>query len=137
LGNGFHKYNAQRVSSGGHWYDSRLEKSVHDMLLLMEKAGEVTEVQVKHQVTLLQSRGKRIRLNVDYSVLNTKTGETEFYEAKGYQTAEWKMKRSLWAYGFGPGLLHVWGGSSVRLQFIETIDPKEGEYYEKLNLQKF
>lgn len=115
-----HKYGATRVSHAGYSFASKLEASVFQMLTLMERAGEIADIQVQDTVYLTDAR---IQFIPDFKYKNLKTGEYEWAEAKGFERPEWKIKRKLWMYyGFGP--LHIWKGTWIKPVLIETITPR-------------
>lgn len=115
-----HKYGATRVSHAGYSFASKLEASVFQMLTLMERAGEIAEIQVQDTVYLTDAR---IQFIPDFKVKNLKTGEYEWHEAKGIATPQFQIKRKLWMY-YGPGLLNIWKGTWIKPVLIETITPK-------------
>lgn len=114
------KFGRKKVEHAGRRFDSQLEKAVFDELTLLEKAGEIKDLRQQHTVYLTEAR---IGLRVDFSAVNTKTNELEFFEAKGYPTAEYQIKRRLWEY-YGPGKLTVYAGTYKKPFVKEVVIPK-------------
>lgn len=110
------KYSAQRTGD----FPSKLEYSVHQMLLLREKAKEIRNIQRQVRVELTDAA---IATKVDFSFEEVSTGETVYCEAKGMATERWNLLKRLWAY-YGPGKIEVWGGSHMRPKIMDVITPK-------------
>lgn len=110
------KYNAVRVGP----YGSMLEKAVYDQLRLRERAGLIMNIRQQTYVELVCGIGWK----VDFSFLNTKTGETEYAEAKGVETERYRILVKLWAGGFGPGRLEVWKGDYRKPRLANVINPE-------------
>ena len=114
------KYKNRITSNHGYSFDSRLESALYDLLLLREKAGEITELRVKPNVYLTNAR---ILAIPDFWAIHATTGDSIYFEAKGIELPVWRIKRKLWIY-YGPGILEVWKGSYQRPYLHETIYPK-------------
>lgn len=117
---GAHKYKARSVAKSGRAYASKLESSLHDYLINMERAGEIREI--KQQVRVKLSAAE-IVLIPDYSAVEVSTGQTVFYESKGFETPEWRIKRRLWL-AYGPSRLYVFKGTYKCLKLKEVLTPK-------------
>lgn len=114
------KYNNRKETRYGISFASKLEASVYDELKLLESAGQISDLRCQDIVYLTAAR---IGYRVDFSAHNENTGERWYYEAKGYPTDVWKIKRRLWLQ-YGPGTLEIWGGTWIKPKVIETIYPK-------------
>jgi hypothetical protein len=114
------KYGNKKVERAGRSFGSKLEASLFDHLRMREMAKEIADI--KQQVNVHLTLAK-ILYQADYSYTVTSTGETEYAESKGMDTAVWRIKRRLWMY-YGPGPLHIFKGSHSNLKFDETIVPK-------------
>lgn len=112
-----------KVKKLGYSFDSKLESAVHDLLLLRERAGEIKNI--KQQVNIHLTLAK-ILYQVDFSHEDCKTGQEEYTEAKGFETAVYRIKRRLWLW-YGPGKLTVYKGSYSKPFIDEVIIPKGGE----------
>lgn len=116
-----HKYNAQRVEHfAGYSFASKLEASVFGLLMLMEKAGELSQIKVQPHVFLTNAR---IQMIPDFQVFDEKLKETVFYEAKGFETDIWRIKKKLWKV-YGPGRLRIFKGTFRSPKCTEEIIPK-------------
>jgi hypothetical protein len=118
------KFGNQKTERDGHWFDSKLEGALYQELKLLEKAGEIEGLH-HHPGTVFLSEA-RIQFRPDFTFIRKATGLREWAEAKGYQDAKWPLKKKLWLH-YGPGHLHIYGGSHARLRLIETIIPR-GEH---------
>lgn len=116
----WHKYKAKRQHRGGYSFASKLEASVYDILCLMQKQGELRELFCQPHVFLTQAR---IEMIPDFRAIETETGEVAYFEAKGFETDVWRIKRKLWKF-YGPGRLHVYKGDHRRPSLCETLTPR-------------
>lgn len=115
----YNKYKAVRVTRGGRSFASKLESALHRQLELLEQAGALRDLKCQPHVFLTEAR---IEMIPDFSAIDTRTGELVYFEAKGFETDVWRIKRKLWKY-YGPGKLEVYKGSASRLVLHETIIP--------------
>lgn len=115
-----HKYGAKKkISHSGFSFASKLEAALYDQLRMLEMAGEISDIKCQDVVYLTDAR---IMMKPDFRYLNRVKNQMEWAEAKGFQTTDYRIKRRLWEH-YGPGPLHVWGGSHTKLRFIETVKP--------------
>lgn len=116
----FNKYNSVPVHKPGKWFSSRLESALHDYLLEQERAGEISDIrqQVRVKLTLAE-----IVYIPDFSAVDVKTGQTCYYESKGFETDVWRIKRRLWVF-YGNGPLYVFKGTYKKLYLHEVIIPR-------------
>jgi hypothetical protein len=113
------KYKNKRSAFAGRSFASGLERDVYAMLLLMQKAGEISEIQCQDHVRLTAAQ---IVLIPDFKV-TLPSGGVEWVEAKGCETDTWMIKKRLWAH-YGPGKLTVWKRRGKDALYIaETIIP--------------
>ena len=111
------KFGAKRCSGG---FPSKLEKSVYDILLTQEKLGIICEIKRQDCVSLTRAD---IRCKIDFSYVNTKSGDKRYVEAKGFETDRWKIIKKLWKY-YGSGALEIYKGTYKKIFLDETIIPK-------------
>ena len=88
------KYGAKKQTYNGIKYDSTFEAKVAEELDWRLKAGELVEV--KRQVKCALHVGTVLITNyyVDFRTVD-KNGQVNYIEAKGFETAEWKIKKRL------------------------------------------
>ena len=117
MGNKYH--NIKTKTSDGIKHDSRKEARRWTELNLLEKAGEISNLQrqVKYQLIPPQyegyqrysKSGKRLKDGIkllerevayiaDFVYVDNKTGETVVEDAKGVRTKEYNLKRKLMLY---------------------------------------
>ena len=118
--NRYSKYKAIRVSHAGYSFASKLEAELFDLLKLMEKAGEVSNIKVQQTVYLSRAR---IRYIADFSAWDNKLNEMVYFEAKGFETPEWRLKLNLYK-NYGPCKLRIYRG---KRHLIEEITPSYHE----------
>lgn len=104
----------------GHSFASKLERYLHEYLRLLEKGGEVANIKCQDHVYLTEAR---IAMIPDFRVFDLKLQEPVWYEAKGYETDVYRLKRKLWTV-YGPGRLRVYKGSGAKLFMSEEIIPR-------------
>lgn len=109
-----HKYGAQRTGN----FSSKLESAVHDILVLRERAGEITDIKCQVQVELSAAK---IIYKPDFSYVDIQTGVTRYAEAKGFVTPEFNLKKRLWK-AYGPGPLEIYKGDYRRPSLAEIVE---------------
>lgn len=110
------KYGAVKTNG----YSSKLEAAIRNILELSVKAGALKNI--KNQVNVRLTAAQILYI-VDFTAEDAQTGELYYYEAKGFETAVWRIKRRLWMH-YGPGQLFVFKGSYKTPMLFETIKPK-------------
>lgn len=106
------------VSHDGQGFPSQLERDVYEYQVMRQKSGEIKNLRRQVQVYLTEAK---ILYKPDYAWELTSNDQTEYGEAKGFETEVWRIKRRLWKH-YGPGTLYVYkhaGRSNVAL--AETI----------------
>lgn len=91
------KYGAIKTEYNGYRYDSKFEASVAQELDLRQQAGDILEYdkQYRVEIPLFDEKGihrHTIRHKVDFRVHNP-DGSYTLLEAKGIETADYKMRR--------------------------------------------
>lgn len=113
------KYKRVKTQKAGKWFDSKLESAVHDKLIEMELAGEITDIKLQDTVYLTDAN---IQYRADFSCMRNSV--KEWHEAKGFETDIWRIKRRLWI-SYGPGTLYIWKGSYNSPKLFETLISKK------------
>lgn len=116
----FHKYGAKKVDLDGKKFASQLEASLYSLLYLREKVGELSQLRCQPNVFLTDAK---IRMIPDFSAVEVKTKELVYFEAKGFETDIWRLKKKLWEF-YGPGRLQIYKGSHKKLILTEELKPK-------------
>lgn len=115
------KYKNVRIRVAGRSFQSKGEASCFNMLELMERAGEISELRCQTQVYLTKAK---IIYKPDFTWKDNKSGRYYWGEYKGFETPEWRIKRRLWQH-YGPGPLVVYKQAGPRIkthEIIEVID---------------
>jgi len=113
-----------KVFSGGESYASGLERDLGLYLHGLVRLGELSDLKRQVNVHLTAAR---ILMIPDFSAVDVKTGETIYFEAKGFPTDVWRLKRRLWKAGYGPGMLRVFKRSGKTIRLDEEIIPRKGD----------
>ncbi len=114
------KYKAVRQNHAGHSFASKGEAGCFDYLTLLEKAGEIKDLECQQSVYLTDAR---IHYIADFKYFDAKENATIWADFKGFETPVWKIKKKLWLY-YGPGILRVFKGYGTRMTIVEDIRPK-------------
>ena len=111
------KYYSKKVTRNGETFDSIKEARRYSELLLLEKAGKISNLQRQVEFELIpvqrepdkvgvrggKIKGKTIEHAAKYvaDFVYVEDGETVVEDVKGYRTPEYKLKRKLmlWAKG--------------------------------------
>jgi hypothetical protein len=89
------KYGAKRTELNGRVYDSKHEAGIAGELELLRKAGEVVAIEPQRTYNLYGKNGGRICTHRPDFTVTFKDGHVEVWEAKGFATAEWRLKLKL------------------------------------------
>jgi len=101
---------------------SKLERAVYQILLLREKAGEISQILQQRRVDL----GDGIYWAVDFSFFDlTKPGHPlTWAEAKGVKSGRYNVCKKLWN-SRGPGPLEIWEGDYRQPKLVKIIIPRQ------------
>ena len=102
------KYGNRKTVVDGITFDSKLEARRYSELKLLERAGEITDLQLQVKYTLIPSQklnGKVVERAVTYTadfvyVLKS-SGETVVEDTKGMKTDKYILKRKMMLYFHG------------------------------------
>lgn len=114
------KFGARRTHRAGYSFASKLEANLFDLLKFMELGGFVKDIQVQPQVRLTEAE---IIYKPDFKATDLEINQTVWFEAKGFETPEWRIKRKLWSV-YGPGRLRVYAARGTNLFLKEEIIPE-------------
>lgn len=100
------KYKSRKVAVGGQVFDSRKEYIRWCELVLLQKAGQITDLkrQVKYELIPSQRIGKKVAERACTYVADfvyTENGKTVVEDTKGFKTKDYIIKRKLmlWVHG--------------------------------------
>jgi hypothetical protein len=95
------KYRSQKATYNGITFDSKRERDRYIDLLLLERAGEISELrlQVSFELIPKQAGERNCKYIADFAY--TRNGEMVVEDAKGVRTPEYVIKRKLmlWVHG--------------------------------------
>ncbi len=100
------KYRARRVELDGYLFDSQAEARRYGELLLLERAGEIADLELQPEFVLLEDfehEGRRvrgIRYRADFRYLD-KTGRVIVEDVKGHRTKEFLLKWKILLFRYG------------------------------------
>lgn len=109
----------EKVDLDGYTFDSKLESALYVYLKSLE-GTELEFLECKPNVHLTRAR---ILMIPDFKAFDLALQEEVYFEAKGFETEKWILKRKLWTV-YGPGRLRVYKGSAERFRLVEEIIPK-------------
>jgi hypothetical protein len=111
------KYHSKKVTINGITYDSRKEARRHRELLLLERAGAITDLQRQVEFELIPAqrepdtigvrggvkKGKTIELAVKYvaDFVYKENGKQVVEDTKGFKTKDYILKRKMMLYFHG------------------------------------
>jgi hypothetical protein len=94
------KYHARKVEKYGRTWDSRKELREYERLLMLQRAGEIMDIELQPQFELQPAftyQGKKqraITYKADFMVLYA-DGRKEVIEVKGFKTRDYVLRRKL------------------------------------------
>lgn len=101
-GRGTNKFGAQRETVDGITFDSKREARRWQQLLLLERAGKIADLRRQVPIMLegrdgpvLTSKGRQMRLTLDFAYTDLATGLTVFEDAKGKPTRDYEVRRGV------------------------------------------
>lgn len=100
------KYNNKKTQVDMYVFDSALEAKRYKQLVLLEKAGEIKnlETQVKFELQEAFRKNKKyfrsITYIADFMYFDNRTGQTVVEDTKGMKTDVFKIKQKLFEYKY-------------------------------------
>lgn len=97
------KYGAKKTTIGNITFDSRLESERYEQLMLLEKAGEITGLQLQVEFQILKGwmhpeTGEKIRSKnyvADFVYIDNATNKMIVEDTKGMETPDFRLKWDL------------------------------------------
>ena len=102
-----HKYRAQRTDRHGLSFASKREADRYDDLLLMQRAGEITDLQVQPRYPLMVDSVKIGEYRADFSYINCRNGAEVTEDSKGFSPQLYKWKRRHFEAQYGRPITEV------------------------------
>ena len=97
-----HKYGAAAIVAHGYRFDSQAEAARYDQLLLLLRAGQITDLRVHPSYVLQEAFRDRagvrvacVRYVADFAYIETVTNVTVVEDVKGARTAVYLLKAKL------------------------------------------
>ncbi len=75
-------------------------------------------IEIVEEVPIYLSKAK-IKYIVDFRI-TLKNGNHIFFEAKGKETAEFRIHKKLWKF-YGPGPLHIWKMNATFFEALQDV----------------
>lgn len=106
------KYGSRKIKAGGITFDSRKEYLRWCELVLLQKAGQITDLQRQVKFELIPSQrinGKVAERACDYiaDFVYNENGKTVVEDTKGFKTKDYIIKRKLMLYFHGIRIVEV------------------------------
>lgn len=97
------KYNNRKTTVEGIAFDSKREAARYSELKLLEKAGEITDLELQKRFELVpKQQGERSVVYVaDFVYRDSRSGALVVEDTKGCRTKEYIIKRKLMLYRYG------------------------------------
>lgn len=89
------KYNAKKTEVDGRVFDSRAEARRYSELCLLEKAGEIKDLECQPVYPCLVEGKLVCKYIADFRYLHIKTSYTVIEDVKGVKTPVYKLKKRL------------------------------------------
>ena len=97
------KYHSQKTEVNGIAFDSKLEARRYQQLLFLEKAGEITDLHLQHELQIFQGfinpeTGEKKKSSFyigDFFYVDTRDHKIIIEDTKGIETADFKLKWKL------------------------------------------
>jgi len=112
------KYGARKTTLGDRTFDSAGEAFRASQLRLLERAGEISDLQ--YQVTFRLSAAE-ITYRADFTY--TEYGRMVAEDFKGVETERFRIIKKLWQH-YGPCLLRITKRRGTRVLTVQEIMPK-------------
>jgi len=100
------KYHSKKITVNGITYDSRKEANRHSELLLLQRAGRISDLETQVKFELLPSQridGKVVERPVTYiaDFVYRQDGKKIVEDTKGFKTKDYILKRKMMLYFHG------------------------------------
>lgn len=106
----YNKYGNKKVRlPDGTVYDSKKEYKRHMELMLLQMAGEISDLkrQVPYELIPKQDGERAVTYVADFVYKDARTGEEVVEDCKGFKTDVYKLKRKMLRYKYGIKILET------------------------------
>lgn len=99
------KYHAKKVEFDGILFDSRREANRYAELMVLQRAGKISDLRMQEEFILIPKCGKErpAKYHADFSYIDTATGEkvVEDVKSRATKTKDYILRRKLmnWRHG--------------------------------------
>ena len=114
-----HKYKAVKTMVDGTSFSSKLEANVYTYLKQLERAGEVKILDLQPKIYLSKAD---ILFKPDFKIFDKAINKEVYIEAKGVETAVYKIKLRLFKH-YASSPLRVYKQSNTLIYMSEEIVP--------------
>lgn len=114
------KFGNKKTEHAGRSFDSKMEASGFDMIMMRERGGELTFKRQQVRIDILNFMGIRIYYIADFECEDS--SGLFYIEIKGMETDIWKIKKKLYKV-FGKHRLEIWKSKGKSIYLDETIEP--------------
>lgn len=117
---GFQKFGNKKIVHRGHSFASKFEAQIFDHLRMLELGGELQDLKCQPHVFLTDAR---IEMIPDFTAIEIKSGRRIYFEAKGFETSDWRIKLKLWGV-YGPAPLRIYKMVRGGFMMTDCVIPK-------------
>lgn len=106
----YNKYGNKKIRlPDGTVYDSKKEYKRHMELMLLQRAGEISDLkrQVKYELIPKQDGERAVTYVADFVYKDSRTGEEVVEDCKGFRTDVYKLKAKIFRYRYGKKILET------------------------------
>lgn len=106
----YNKYGNKKIRlPDGTVYDSKKEYKRHMELMLLQRAGEISDLkrQVKYELIPKQDGERAVYYVADFVYKDSRTGEEIVEDCKGFRTDVYKLKAKIYRYRYGKKILET------------------------------
>jgi hypothetical protein len=101
------KYNAVKTTINGITFDSKREASRYQELLLLQRAGQIQDLQLQVPFPVVVNGKKICKYLADFQYVDISTGKTVVEDSKGCRTQTYVLKRKLVSAIYGIEIVEV------------------------------
>lgn len=101
------KYHSRKIELDGHVFDSQLEGNRYLQLKLLERAGEIKDLELQPKYPLVVNGVKVATYIADFRYTDCKTNQQVVEDSKGFKTRDYRIKNKLMKALFGIEILEI------------------------------